>query len=352
MNKKKDYYKKVLSAKNNEIILICEISGNHNNSFYHLKRLINEAIKQKVDLIKFQVYKPETLTLNTQSKDFKITNLKNWSKHKNLFNLFKKSYTPWNWIKRLTKILDKKKINWFASVFDKSSVDFMEELNCKAYKIASPEITDINLIEYVASKNKPILLSTGMADINDLNLAVKYIKKYHSKFAILKCTSKYPPSYNDLNLSAIKRIKRIYKCAVGFSDHTIDDLAGNLSVLYGSTIIEKHFKLNGDHNSIDSHFSTPISKYQKIKKKLNNVLKCIGNENIGFKIDKAQINSRRSIYVCKDIKKNSKLNIDNIKSVRPGFGLHPKFLKKILGKTVKRNLRYGSPLNLKDINFK
>jgi len=348
---KRDYFNKILDPKSKKVILICEVSGNHNNSFSHLKKLIKHAIDQKVDLLKFQVYKPETLTLNTYSKDFKISNKNKWSKYKNLYNLFKKSHTPWIWIKKLSHILDKKKINWFASAFDKSSVDFLENINCKAYKIASPEITDINLIDYIASKNKPIILSTGMSEEKDIDLAVKCIKKYHSKIGILKCTSKYPASYKDLNLSSIEKIKNKYKCAVGFSDHTLDNLAANISVVYGSTIVEKHFKLDKDMTSIDSHFSVPISDYQMIKRSLNNVNQCIGNENQGFKITKEQKNSRRSIYISKDIKKNSKITINNIKSIRPGFGLHPKFLKKILGKPVKRNIKYGSPLHLKDINF-
>ena len=346
---KKDYFKKILDKKNKEVILICELSGNHNNSFNHLKKLINCAIDQKVDLVKFQVYKPETLTLNTHSKHFKITHKNKWSKYRNLYNLFKKSHTPWNWIRILSQILDKNKINWFASAFDQTSVDFLESLNCKAYKIASPEITDINLINYIASKNKPIILSTGMSEEKDLNLAVKTIKKYHSKFGILKCTSKYPASYKDLNLSSIKKIKKKHNCVVGFSDHTLDDLAANISVVFGSTIIEKHFKLDKDTTSIDSHFSVPISNYQMIKKSLNNVNHCIGSENLGFKISQEQKNSRRSIYVSQDIKKNNKLTIENIKSIRPGFGLHPKFFYKILGKSVKKKIKYGSPLKLKDI---
>ena len=150
----------------------------------------------------------------------------------------------------------------------------------------------------------------------------------------------------------IEKIKKEYKCAVGFSDHTLNDLAANISVIYGSTIIEKHFKLDGDSDSIDSHFSVPISEYQPIKKKLNNVLQCIGHEDNGLKISKEQKNSRRSIYVCKDIKKDTKLTNHNIKSIRPGYGLHPKFLKKVLGKTVNKDIKHGSRLNFKDINFK
>ena len=346
---KKDFFKKILDKKNKEVILICELSGNHNNSFGHFKKLINCAIDQKVDLVKFQVYKPETLTLNTQSKNFTITHKNKWSKYKNLYNLFEKSYTPWDWIRKLSKILDQNKIKWFASAFDQTSVDFLESLNCKAYKIASPEITDVNLINYIASKRKPIILSTGMAEEKDLNLAVKTIKKYHSKFGILKCTSKYPASHKDLNLSSITKIKKKYNCVVGFSDHTIDDLGANISVVFGSTIIEKHFKLDKDSTSIDSHFSVPISSYQMIKNSLNNVTHCIGNKNLGLRITKEQKNSRRSIYVSKDIKKNSKLTTDNIKSIRPGFGLHPKFFSEILGKSVNKKIKYGSPIKLRDI---
>ena len=346
---KKDFFKKILDKKNKEVILICELSGNHNNSFSHLKKLINCAIEQKVDLVKFQVYKPETLTLNTQSKHFKITHKNKWSKYKNLYNLFEKSYTPWDWIRKLSKILDQNKIKWFASAFDQTSVDFLESLNCKAYKIASPEITDVNLINYIASKKKPIILSTGMAEEKDLNLAVKTIRKYHSKFGILKCTSKYPASHKDLNLSSIKKIKKKYNCVVGFSDHTTDNLGANISVVFGSTIIEKHFKLDKDTTSIDSHFSEPISNYQMIKNSLNNVIHCIGNENVGLIITEEQKNSRRSIYVSQDIKKNSQLTNDNIKSIRPGFGLHPKFFYKILGKSVNKKIKYGFPLKLRDI---
>tara|TARA_A100001015_G_scaffold294177_1_gene371638 strand:+ start:274 stop:1323 length:1050 start_codon:yes stop_codon:yes gene_type:complete len=346
---KKDFFKKILDKKAKEVILICEISGNHNNSFSHLKKLINCAIEQKVDLVKFQVYKPETLTLKIKTKHFTITHKNKWSKYKNLYKLFEKSYTPWNWIKKLTKILDKNNIKWFASAFDKSSVDFLESINCKAYKIASPEITDINLISYISSKKKPIILSTGMAEEKDLNLAVKTIKKYHSKFGILKCTSKYPASYEDLNLSSIKKIKKKYNCVVGFSDHTIDNLAANISVVFGSRIIEKHFKLDKDTTSIDSHFSVPISNYQMIKNSLNNVINCVGNENLGFKITKDHKNSRRSIYVSQDIEKNSKITTKNIKSIRPGYGLHPKFFYEILGKFVNKKIKYGSPLKLRDI---
>ena len=344
----KNIFKKIVDKNNKQIFLICEISGNHLNSFHYAKKLILETIKQKVDLVKFQVYRPDTLTIDCDAKDFKIKN-NNWSKHKSLFKLFEKSHTPWIWIVKLTKILNAKKINWFASAFDETSVDFLEKLKCKAYKIASPEITDTNLIEYIAKKNKPIIFSTGMSEKKDIDLAIKIVKKYHKKYALLKCVSEYPADYSDLNLSSISTLKKKYNCAVGFSDHTVDELASITSVMYGAQIVEKHFKLDKDMVSIDSHFSTPISNYGKIKKNLNSVHKCIGKKNNIFNLSLANKQSRRSLYINCDVKKDETITFENIKSVRPGYGLHPKYLKNIVGKKFKKNLTKGRPLRFKDI---
>jgi pseudaminic acid synthase len=342
----KNVFKKLVDLKNNDKILICEISGNHSNSFSHLKKLITKTVDQKVDLVKFQVYTPDSLTIDSDQKNFLIKSGK-WSKQKTLYKLFEKSYTPWSWIKKLTKILEKNSINWFASAFDKSSVDFLEGLNCKAYKIASPEITDVNLIEYIAKKKKPVVFSTGMSKVEDINLAVKIIKKYHNKFAILKCTSKYPASYNDLNLLSIKKLKKKYNCPVGFSDHTIDELSSILAISYGAKIVEKHFKLDKDVKSTDSHFSMPISKYENLKKKISAVDICLGKENKIFSVSRNVLNSRRSLYICENVKKNNKVNSKNVRSIRPGFGIHPKYLKKIIGKKFTKNFKKGTPLKLK-----
>jgi pseudaminic acid synthase len=332
---------------NKNIYVICEISGNHKNSFKHIKSFLNKIIQQKVDFVKFQVYKPEILTINTNKKDFRLDKNNSWNKYKNLYQLFSKSYTPWDWIEKSIKILNKKKINWFASPFDKSSVDFLEKLRCKIYKIASPEITDVNLIEYIAKKKKPMIISTGMSDLKDLDLAIKVIKKYHNKYAILKCTSNYPARYKDLNLSSIPKLKSKYKCPVGFSDHTVDRVASIGAVSLGATIIEKHFKMDEDQKSVDNHFSMNISDYSKFKFDLENSKKSLGNIKQILKVSKEKKNQRRSLYISKPIKKNEKLNLTNIKSVRPGFSLHPKYLKKILGKKTKIDLEIGSRIKLK-----
>lgn len=332
---------------NKNIYVICEISGNHKNSFKHIKSFLNKIIQQKVDFVKFQVYKPEILTINTNKKDFRLDKNNSWNKYKNLYQLFSKSYTPWDWIEKSIKILNKKKINWFASPFDKSSVDFLEKLRCKIYKIASPEITDVNLIEYIAKKKKPMIISTGMSDLKDLDLAIKVIKKYHNKYAILKCTSNYPARYKDLNLSSIPKLKSKYKCPVGFSDHTVDRVASIGAVSLGATIIEKHFKMDEDQKSVDNHFSMNISDYSKFKFDLENSKKSLGNIKQILKVSKEKKNQRRSLYISKPIKKNEKLNLTNIKSVRPGFSLHPKYLKKILGKKTKIDLEIGSRIKLR-----
>lgn len=337
---------KLFNLSNKSIFVICEISGNHNNSFKHVKHFLNEIVKQKVDLVKFQVYKPETLTINSNKKDFKLKNNKSWKNYGNLYNLFSKSYTPWKWIEKSVKILNKKKISWFASPFDFSSVDFLEKLNCKIYKIASPEITDVNLIDYIAKTKKPIIISTGMSNLKDLDLAVKTIKKRHNKFAILKCTSDYPAKYPDLNLSSIPKLKKRYKCPIGFSDHTVDDIASIVAVAFGATIVEKHFKTDNDNSSVDNHFSFAISNYNKFKKNLHNSSQSVGNIRNILKLPYKKKIQRRSIYVTEKIKKNEKFTLKNTKSVRPGLSLHPKFYDKILGKKTKKNLSIGSRIKL------
>ena len=337
---------KLFNLNNKKISVICEISGNHNNSFGHVKSFLNEIVKQKVDLVKFQVYRPDTLTINSDKKDFKLKNNKSWKKYNNLYNLFSKSYTPWEWIEKSVNILNKNRISWFASPFDSSSVDFLEKLNCKIYKVASPEITDVNLVDYIAKTKKPIIISTGMSNLKDLDLVVKTIKKRHNKFAILKCTSDYPAKYKDLNLSSIPKLKKRYKCPIGFSDHTIDNIASIVAVAYGATIIEKHFKLDNDDSSVDNHFSLAISNYNKFKKSLFSSSESVGNFGKILDVSYGKRMQRRSIYVSKKIKKNDTFKLTNTKSVRPGYSLHPKFYKKILGRKSKKNLDIGSRIKL------
>jgi len=347
----KNFFEKIIYPKNNEVKIIAEMSGNHQGTFKGANKFVRQAIKMGADAIKFQVYRPDTITLNSNKKDFLVKSEGVWGKFKTLHDLYEEAHTPWEWISKLANSLNSKKFPWFASPFDISSVDFLEELNCQAYKIASPEITDIPLIEKIALTKKPIILSTGLASLKDIDLVVKTIKKKHKKFSILKCVSSYPNPLKDLNLLSIKLIKDRYKCSVGFSDHTIGDLAAKVAVTQGATIIEKHFKNDNDDFSIDSHFSMELSDLQQFKTDLNNINIILGNDNMGLPPSaRKNISGRRSLYVSKNILKGEKFSTENVKSVRPSFGLHPKYLKRIIGKKAKKNMKFADRVSLKIVD--
>jgi pseudaminic acid synthase len=347
---KKNFFENILNLKNKDVKVIAEMSGNHQGKYKGASRFVKQAIKMGADAIKFQVYTADTITLNSNKKDFRIKSDGVWGKFKTLHDLYDKAHTPWNWIEKLAAYLNANKFPWFASPFDATSVEFLEKLNCQAYKIASPEITDIPLIEKIVKTKKPIILSSGLASLKDLDLVVNTIKKTHKKFAILKCVSSYPNPLEDLNLSSIKLIKEKYNCAVGFSDHTIGNLAAKVAVTQGATIIEKHFKNDGDKFSIDSHFSMELSNLKQFKSDLNNINIILGKKKLILsKSAKKNFSCRRSLYISKNILKGEKLTNDNMKSVRPGFGLHPKYFKKIIGKKIKKNMKFADRVTNKII---
>tara|TARA_B100001093_G_scaffold518595_1_gene604009 strand:- start:65 stop:1111 length:1047 start_codon:yes stop_codon:yes gene_type:complete len=341
---------KIINSKSKGIFLIAEVSGNHQNSYQKLKKLLSSLMKAKADAIKFQVYKPDTITLNSKKKDFLVEKSSPWKKNKYLFDLYKKAYTPWEWISNSVKFLNKAKYPWLASVFDETSLKFMQNLNCKAYKIASPEITDINLIKQIALTKKPIILSTGVANLDDIKLAVRVIKKYHNKIVILKCTSEYPASYESLYLQDINLLKKKFNCAIGFSDHTLDSHAATIASYLGATVFEKHFKLNNDIKSIDQHFSMKVSEIKNYRDSIEIGKKIYTTQNFSsfYNISKKKKISNRSLYISKEIKKNQVLTNSHVRSVRPGYSLHPRFLTKIIGKRSKKKLGIGSRIKLKN----
>ena len=248
--------------------------------------------------------------------------------------------------KELFKYCKKYKITIFASVFDKKSIDILEKLNCPAYKIASPEITDIPLIEYAAKTNKPIILSNGLANYNDLLLAYNCIKrKKNNKIIILKCTSSYPAKKNNLNLRTMGDIKKKFKVNSGFSDHTIGIDSAIYAASIGADMIEKHITLDQKIKTIDSFFSLKIKKFKLMIDKIRENEKSYGKINYNIaKESKINLNGRRSLYVINYIKKNEKFTSKNIKSIRPSYGLHPKFFSKIIGKFAKKDLPQGTRL--------
>jgi pseudaminic acid synthase len=327
-------------------IIISEISGNHNGSKKQFIELIKSACKNGADLIKIQSYEPKDITLNKSYGNFIIK--KGIWKKKKLWNLYKKSHTPFSWHKEAFEIAKKFNKVLFSSPFSLRAVDLLEKLNCKIYKIASFEITDFKLIDYIASKKKPIIISTGMASLNEIKKAIKIINKYHSKIIILHCVSDYPTKLKNVNLDRITTLKKIFpKIMIGISDHTNNIYSSIAATTYGIVAIEKHFKLNNKTKSSDATFSITPEKLKELKlttkelfnsKKKNNVIK-----------QKICLTLRRSIFAKKFIKKGEKINLENIETFRPKIGICSSQFFKVLAKKTRKNIYAGQPLYYKNL---
>jgi pseudaminic acid synthase len=330
--------------------IIAEISANHNQSLSNAIELIKKASKNGADFVKIQTYSPESLTLDSKKKDFIINDPKSpWHKKK-LFDLYKIGETPYKWHKEIFHVAKKNKIILFASVFDEASVDFLETFNPPAYKVASFESNHYPLIKKIIKTKKPILISTGLNSLSEINSLVKFLKKNKcTKYALLKCTSSYPAKLKDLNIKTIKDMKNKFNCEIGYSDHSIGYIASNTAIHYGATFIEKHICLD-NKKGIDSKFSLNVTKLKEFKDQLLESYISIGNISYGAtKNEKPYLKFRRSIYCAKNILKGEKFTKNNIKIVRPGHGIEPKYFDKILGKTAKVNLKFATALKWKYI---
>lgn len=340
----------ILSSQHKPLI-IAEVSANHKKSLKHMLDVMSAAKRAGADAIKFQLYTANSITLNSNSEDFLLSDDNPWKDHKTLYQLYQHASTPVEWLPEIFSHARSLEIDIFASVFDAASVDLMEKYDPIAYKIASPEITDVSLIEKVASTGKAVILSTGLSDADDLNLAIETLKRRGcNKYIILKCTSAYPCPIDEVNLATMHDISRVYSCPVGFSDHTIGIGASIAASVLGASIIEKHFTLDKE-NSTDGFFSLNESEFEMLVREIRSATKSIGR--ISYDISKSakrNIQGRRSIYVSKDIEKGELFTTDNLKSVRPAWGLHPKYLKDILGKKSKEKLLKGSRMKLNYID--
>lgn len=337
----------IFNVKSKRIFVVAEMSANHSNNIKNAYKIIDEAKKVGADAIKIQLYKADKITINSKKKDFKIKN-QNWKKFNSLYNLYNKAETPYTWYDDLNKYCKKKKIILFSSVFDLETVDFLEKKRCPIYKIASPEITDIPLLAKVAKTNKPVIISSGLATEKDLDLAVKTLKKNKcKKIIILKCTSSYPAPVDELNLSAIRYIKKKYKTVVGFSDHSLGTIAPTVAVSFGAKVIEKHINLEKNNSSVDNFFSLNISGFKEMVKNIRDTEKMIGNNEIKIsKNSKKNLSGRKSLYIIRDINENEIFTKYNIGSIRPSHGLHPKYFNIILGKKSKKKLKFGQRMRL------
>ncbi len=328
------------------VFIIAELSCNHLQDFSLAVKTIKAMKESGADAVKLQTYTPDTITIDCDNDYFRIKGGTLWD-GKTFYELYKETYTPWEWQPNLKKVAEELGLTFFSSPFDKTAVDFLEKMDVSAYKVASFEITDIPLIEYIASKGKPVIISTGIATLSDIEEAVSACRKMgNTKIAILKCQSAYPAPLEEVNLRTISNLAETFNVVAGISDHTLGISVPIAGVALGAKIIEKHFILSRTLDGHDAAFSLEPEEFKTMVKSVREVEKAIGKVNYELtdKMKKSREFSR-SLFIIKDIKMGEVFTEENIRSIRPGFGLHPRYLKEILGKRTKREIKKGIPLN-------
>lgn len=326
--------------------IIAEMSGNHNMDFNRAVKIIEAAKESGADAIKVQTYTADTITLNCDDPCFQITQGTLWD-GRTLYKLYQEAYTPWEWQPKLKKIANDMGLDFFSSPFDFSSVDFLEEMDVPAYKIASFEITDIPLIKKVALLHKPVIISTGIAHLADIELALKTCREVGNEDVILlKCCSAYPTPYEDINLKTMVSMAETFDCITGLSDHTMGSTVSGASVAMGGKVIEKHLTLARADGGVDSAFSMEPAEFKKMVDDIRIIEKAVGR--VTYDLSPKQERERehtRSLFVAKDMKAGDVFTADNLKSVRPGCGLHTKYYEEILGKKITRDAKLGTPMS-------
>ncbi len=325
--------------------IIAEMSANHAGCLENAKKIIGAAKEAGADCIKIQTYTPDTMTIDCTNKYFQIDG-GTWD-GENLYHLYEKAYTPWEWEEELKQQAEELELDFLSTPFDKTSVDFLEDLGVEFYKIASFELVDIPLIEYVASKGKPIILSTGMGTKEEIEEAVSAIKaQENDKVVLLRCSSAYPAVSDEMNLLTIQDMKKYFGLPVGLSDHSMGSVAAVTAVALGARVIEKHFCLNRDIKNPDASFSMEPTEFQQMVQDVRAAERAIGTVNYGpSDQEKNSIIFRRSIFAVEDIEKGETITEKNTRVIRPGYGLKPKEYKNVLGMVAKKHISYGEPLS-------
>lgn len=329
--------------------IIAELSANHNHNLQVAVDSIKAAAQIGVDAVKIQTYTADSLTLNCDKEDFMIRGGL-WDGY-NLYKLYEEAFTPWEWHEELFRVAKEEGIVLFSTPFDKKAVDFLETLGNPIYKIASFEIVDYELIRYAASKGKPMIMSTGIATEEEIDLAVKTCRDTgNNDITLLKCTSAYPARIEDANLNQIPAMREKFGVKTGLSDHSMGSLLPVLSVALGGQVVEKHFILDRNIGGPDAAFSMDRDEFAKLVKDIRETEAALGSGS--FQNDTSEIKGRefaRSLYVSRDIKEGEVITEDNIRCVRPGFGLHPRHYREVIGKKAKKNLFTGDRLAFQDI---
>lgn len=326
------------------------MSANHCGDIKLAKEIIKTAKEIGADAVKMQTYTADTLTIDCDKPEFKISDPKNLWHGENLYSLYQKAYTPWEWQKELKEYAEKEiGIELFSTPFDKSAVDFLETINVQRYKIASFEAVDIPLIEYAASKGKPMIISTGICSKEEIHELIKACKKMgNNDITLLKCTSSYPAPLESMNVLTIPDMIQEFGVKVGLSDHSMHIEPVIAAVALGARVIEKHFTLDRSLGGADAGFSLNTQEFKEMVQAVRNTEKVLGH--IDYSINESSRCFARSLYVVKDIKKGETFTEENIRSIRPNNGLPPKYYNEILGKKAKQDLERGTPLTFNGIN--
>lgn len=329
--------------------VICELSANHNGSLDTALRLIDEAHATGADAIKIQTYRPDTMTLDSAAPDFQITDGL-WKGYR-LYDLYAQAYTPWEWHEQLFERAHKRGVTIFSTPFDTTAVDLLESLNAPAYKIASFEVVDLPLIRYVASTGKPMIISTGMADAEEIGEAIEAARAGGCKeLAVLHCVSGYPAPASDYNLRTIPDMIERFGLVTGLSDHTLDNTTAIASVALGASIIEKHFTLDRGGGGPDDSFSLEPDEFRQLCEGARTAWEALGRVDYGRKSSEiANVKFRRSLYFVQDLRAGDAITPSSIRSVRPGYGAPPKLADQLVGQRVKRDVAACTPVRLDDL---
>ncbi|MFC3342749.1 pseudaminic acid synthase [Paenibacillus abyssi] len=332
---------------NHRPFIIAEMSGNHNQSLDRALQIVEAAARAGAHALKLQTYTADTMTIDYAENEFFIDDPNSLWKGTSLYNLYQEAYTPWEWHKPIFDRCKELGMIGFSTPFDETSVDFLESLNVPLYKIASFENTDIPLIRKVAATGKPMIISTGMASIAELDETVQAARDAGAKdIVLLKCTSTYPATPENTNILTIPHLSKLFDCQVGLSDHTMGIGAAVASVALGATVIEKHFTLRRADGGVDSTFSMEPEEMRLLVDETEKAWQALGHIAYGpTEKEKASLQFRRSIYVVKDIEEGENFTKDNIRVIRPGFGLPPKYYDEVLGKKSRKALKRGCPLS-------
>lgn len=337
----------VIIGKNSPPFIIAEVSGNHNQSLDRAIAIVEAAALAGANAIKLQTYTADTMTLNVDSDEFRITDKDSLWYGRHLYDLYEEAHTPWEWHASIMQRAKELNLICFSTPFDETAVDFLESLNVPAYKIASFENTDVQLLKKVANTGKPIIVSTGMADLNDLQLIVSTLRSNGCEnFILLKCTSAYPASPLDAHLRTIPHLSEMFKCQVGLSDHTMGIGVALAAVALGATVIEKHFTLNRAEGGVDSDFSLEPLELKMLVEESKKAWQALGSVNYSIgSVEKKSTQFRRSIYFIKDLEVGDAITEDSVRCVRPGYGLPSKYLSIITNRVLKQSVKCGQPVS-------